>query len=139
LWRPSITAHIFIDPSPDPEKTSPSAKRLFRPAALELAGLRQGAESRKAAASIRAPSRRSTCRPQAQAALGFAQPMATPQEVLRAILKAPVDLLFFGGIGTYVRSAQEGDRRGRRPRQTTRSGSPAPICAAGGGRGAISA
>src|SRR6185436_10087872 len=33
----------------------------------------------------------------------------TPQEVMRAILKAPVDLLFFGGIGTYVRATSEGD------------------------------
>ena len=28
---------------------------------------------------------------------------------MRAILKAPVDLLFFGGIGTYVRAADESD------------------------------
>ena len=33
----------------------------------------------------------------------------TPQELIRAILKAPVDLLFFGGIGTYVRAADESD------------------------------
>ena len=46
---------------------------------------------------------------EAQAILGFTQAKATPQEVMRAILKAPVDLLFFGGIGTYVRAATEGD------------------------------
>ena len=34
---------------------------------------------------------------------------ATPQEVMNAILKAPVDLLFFGGIGTYVRASTETD------------------------------
>jgi glutamate dehydrogenase len=34
---------------------------------------------------------------------------ATPQEVIKAILKAPVDLLFFGGIGTYVRASAETD------------------------------
>ena len=38
---------------------------------------------------------------------------STPQELIRAILKAPVDLLFFGGIGTYVTR--------RRTRATTRS------------------
>jgi glutamate dehydrogenase len=32
-----------------------------------------------------------------------------PQALIRAILKAPVDLLFFGGIGTYVRAADEND------------------------------
>ena len=33
----------------------------------------------------------------------------TPQELMKAILKAPVDLLFFGGIGTYVRASNETD------------------------------
>ncbi|HEY2226817.1 MAG TPA: NAD-glutamate dehydrogenase domain-containing protein, partial [Xanthobacteraceae bacterium] len=47
--------------------------------------------------------------PEAQAVLGLSRPKATPQEVMRAILKAPVDLLFFGGIGTYVRATSEGD------------------------------
>jgi len=47
--------------------------------------------------------------PEARSALGIATPKATPHEVIRAILKAPVDLLFFGGIGTYVRAASEGD------------------------------
>src|SRR5262249_10295825 len=44
-----------------------------------------------------------------QAALGFARPKATPQELMKAILTAPVDLLFFGGIGTYVRASSETD------------------------------
>jgi glutamate dehydrogenase len=47
--------------------------------------------------------------PEAQAVLGFAKPKATPQEVMNAILKAPADLLFFGGIGTYVRASSESD------------------------------
>src|SRR6185437_8231691 len=33
----------------------------------------------------------------------------TPQELMKAILKAQVDLLFFGGIGTYIRATSEGD------------------------------
>jgi glutamate dehydrogenase len=33
----------------------------------------------------------------------------TPAELIRAILKAKVDLLFFGGIGTYIRASTEGD------------------------------
>src|SRR5262249_54589099 len=47
--------------------------------------------------------------PEARAALGFAAAKATPDEVIKAILKAPVDLLFFGGIGTYVRASSESD------------------------------
>jgi glutamate dehydrogenase len=33
----------------------------------------------------------------------------TPQELMKAILKAPADLLFFGGIGTYIRASNESD------------------------------
>src|SRR5262249_54967237 len=47
--------------------------------------------------------------PQAQAILGFSRAKATPQEAVRAILKAPVDLGFFGGLRTYRRAAAEGD------------------------------
>ena len=36
---------------------------------------------------------------------------------MKAILQMPVDLLFFGGIGTYVRASSETDEHGRRPRQ----------------------
>ena len=46
---------------------------------------------------------------EAQAAIGLAKAKATPQEVMNAILKAPVDLLFFGGIGTYIRASTESD------------------------------
>ena len=47
--------------------------------------------------------------PEVQALLGLTKDEATPGDVLRAILKAPVDLLWFGGIGTYVRSDDEAD------------------------------
>ena len=47
--------------------------------------------------------------PEVQAALGLQGGEATPQEVMSAILKAPVDLLYFGGIGTYVRASDETD------------------------------
>src|SRR5882757_1736566 len=99
---------IFIDPSPDPDKSFAERKRLFDlprsswqdyDKALISAG---GGVYSRALKEI-------DLSPEAQAALGFAQAKATPQEVMRAILKAPVDLLFFGGIGTYVRSSQEGD------------------------------
>src|SRR5262249_37776074 len=46
---------------------------------------------------------------EAQAALGFNSAKTTPQELMKGILKAPVDLLFFGGIGTYVRATTEPD------------------------------
>src|SRR5690606_32247368 len=39
------------------------------------------------------------------------KPEATPAEVMSAILKAPVGLLWFGGIGTYVRATTESDEQ----------------------------
>ncbi|RVB17418.1 NAD-glutamate dehydrogenase domain-containing protein, partial [Mesorhizobium sp. M7A.F.Ca.CA.004.06.2.1] len=43
----------------------------------------------------------------AAAAIGLAKTAATPVEIMTAILKAPVDLLWFGGIGTYLRASTE--------------------------------
>ena len=57
---------IFIDPDPDPERVLGRAQAPVRPAALELAGLRQGADLRRAAASSRAPRSRSRCRREAR-------------------------------------------------------------------------
>jgi glutamate dehydrogenase len=54
-----------------------------------------------------------------RAALGLADDVTsmTPAELIHAVLLAPVDLLWNGGIGTYVKAEQRVQRRGRRPRQ----------------------
>ena len=48
-----------------------------------------------------------TLSPAAQAMLGLAAAPATPNEIIRAILRMPVDLLWNGGIGTYVKASDE--------------------------------
>src|SRR6185295_9881515 len=48
-----------------------------------------------------------TLPPAAAAAIGLAKTTATPAEIMTAILKANVDLLWFGGIGTYLRASTE--------------------------------
>ncbi|MFF2028286.1 NAD-glutamate dehydrogenase domain-containing protein, partial [Streptomyces sp. NPDC058171] len=55
--------------------------------------------------------KRVTLAPQARVALGLDEERAqyTPNELVQAILAAPVDLLFNGGIGTYVRASSETD------------------------------
>jgi glutamate dehydrogenase len=45
--------------------------------------------------------------PQAQEMLGLQSASAAPQEIVRAILRMPVDLLWNGGIGTYVKATSE--------------------------------
>ncbi|MBL8587799.1 MAG: NAD-glutamate dehydrogenase [Methylobacteriaceae bacterium] len=101
---------IFIDPDPDPGASWAERARLFAlprsswqdyDKALISAGGGVFPRSAKSIA-LSEPARR---------ALGLEAPTATPQEVMSAILKADVDLLWFGGIGTYVRAASETDEK----------------------------
>ncbi len=97
---------IFIDPNPDPDRSYAERRRVFdlgrsswqdyNPELISTGG---GVFSRQ---------RKSIpLSPEAQAALGIAKTAVTPAELIRAILSAPVDLLWFGGIGTYVKSGEE--------------------------------
>lgn len=99
---------IFIDPSPDPARSFHERKRLFE---LPRSSWQDYDKSLiSAGGGIYSRSLKVvTLSPEAQAAIGFAKAKATPQEVMNAILKAPADLLFFGGIGTYVRASGETD------------------------------
>ncbi len=99
---------IFIDPEPDAKKSFVERQRLFAlprsswqdyDKALISAGGGVFPRSAKEIALSEA----------AQQLLGLASAKATPQQVMRAILRMPVDLLFFGGIGTYVRASAETD------------------------------
>jgi glutamate dehydrogenase len=99
---------IFIDPDPDPAKGLAERRRLFElsrsswqnyDAALISPG--GGIFSRNA--------KEIALSAQAQALLGLPAAKTTPQQVMNAILKLDVDLLWFGGIGTYVRAATETD------------------------------
>ncbi|MFD2649095.1 NAD-glutamate dehydrogenase [Devosia albogilva] len=99
---------IFIDPDPDAETSYAERERLFRlPRSswqdydrnLISAG---GGVFPRNAKSIPLSS-------QMQSLLGISTDHAAPAAVISAILQAEVDLLWFGGIGTYVRSSQETD------------------------------
>jgi glutamate dehydrogenase len=106
--------HIFLDPNPDPEVSFAERERVF---ALERSSWADydtacispgGGVYPRTAKSI-------ALSPAVQAALGVPAESLTPNELIRAILLAPVDLLYNGGIGTYVKAtrethAQVGDR-----------------------------
>ena len=47
--------------------------------------------------------------PQARKLTGLPADKVTPQELIRSLLRLPADLLWFGGIGTYVRATSETD------------------------------
>jgi glutamate dehydrogenase len=106
--------HIFLDPTPDPERSFQERARLFElPRSswaeynAELISAGGGVYPRTAKAI--------TLSPEARQALGTDATELTPTELVNTILKAPVDLLYNGGIGTYVKAssesnAQVGDR-----------------------------
>ena len=98
--------HVFLDPAPDPARSFAERARLF---ALPRSGWNDydrraiskgGGVFERGAKSIALSA-------EARALLGIQTPTATPQEVVRAILRMPVDLLWNGGIGTYVKASVE--------------------------------
>ena len=99
---------IFIDPDPDPARSFAERARLF---VLPRSSWQDYDKALISAGGGVFPrsSKEIVLSPQAQEAIDLRKDKATPQEVMTAILKAPADLLFFGGIGTYVRASTETD------------------------------
>jgi len=98
--------HIFIDPSPEPGKSFKERARLFNLARSSWADYDSklisagGGVYPRSAKLIKISA-------EARQALGIEAHQLTPAELMRTILKAPVDLLWNGGIGTYVKSSRE--------------------------------
>ncbi|MFZ5557081.1 MAG: NAD-glutamate dehydrogenase [Pseudomonadota bacterium] len=98
--------HIFLDPDPDPEASFRERERLFRLPRSSWADYdatlisKGGGVFARSAKSIRLA-------PQARARLGVEAEALNPQELIQAILRAPVDLLYNGGIGTYCKASAE--------------------------------
>ncbi|HEY7379224.1 MAG TPA: NAD-glutamate dehydrogenase, partial [Steroidobacteraceae bacterium] len=98
--------HIFLDPEPDATRTFAERRRLFKLPRSSWEDYDRKLISRGGGVFSRA-AKSIALSPQAQALLGLRTSSATPQEVIRAILKLPVDLLWNGGIGTYVKAIRE--------------------------------
>lgn len=98
--------HIFIDPNPDAEIAFHERARLFAldnsswadydPKLISAGGGVYARSEKAIHLSI-----------SARKALAIDKESLTPQELIVAILQAPVDLLFNGGIGTYVKATFE--------------------------------
>ncbi|ROZ69023.1 NAD-glutamate dehydrogenase [Ramlibacter sp. WS9] len=98
--------HIFIDPLPDAASTFTERQRLFALPRSSWADYDTKLISE--GGGVWARSEKSIpISPQARAALGITADKLAPTELVSAILKAPVDLLYNGGIGTYVKAASE--------------------------------
>jgi glutamate dehydrogenase len=99
---------IFIDPSPDPAISHAERLRMFNLPRSSWQDYDRSLISRGGGVFSRSL-KAIPLAPEVQVLLELAKPQATPFEVMRAILKARVDLLWFGGIGTYIRASGESD------------------------------
>jgi glutamate dehydrogenase len=99
---------IFLDPDPDPARSWAERKRLFDLPRSSWQDYDKGLISEGGGVLSRS-SKAIPLSPQARTLLRLDEDQATPAEVMSAILKAEVGLLWFGGIGTYVRATSETD------------------------------
>ncbi|MBV9715104.1 MAG: NAD-glutamate dehydrogenase, partial [Solirubrobacterales bacterium] len=98
--------HVFLDPDPDPAESYKERKRMFDRGRSSWSDYDQsklsegGGIYERTAKSI-------TISKQVREALRIDQERLAPTDLIREILKAPVDLLWNGGIGTYVKASSE--------------------------------
>ncbi|MCS6946691.1 MAG: NAD-glutamate dehydrogenase, partial [Steroidobacteraceae bacterium] len=97
--------HIFIDPAPDAARSFAERRRLFRLPRSTWDDYDRKLLSRGGGIYLRS-AKSITLSSEAQSLLGLPA-TSTPTEVIRAILRLPVDLLWNGGIGTYIKSSAE--------------------------------
>ncbi len=99
---------IFIDPDPDPARSYAERKRLFKADRSSWQDYDRKCLSKGGGIWPR-DSKRITLPSAAARSIGLSAGTFTPQEVMTAILTAEVDLMWFGGIGTYIRATHESD------------------------------
>ena len=98
--------HVFLDPDPDPEASWEERRRLFELERSSWADYDSdrisegGGVFRRSAKSIPLSA-------QVREVLEIEEEVLRPNELIQALLRAPVDLLWNGGIGTYVKAGDE--------------------------------
>ncbi|HQZ34072.1 MAG TPA: NAD-glutamate dehydrogenase [Ilumatobacteraceae bacterium] len=98
--------HIFIDPSPDPAMSFAERRRLFELPRSNWSDYDVGLISAGGGVYPRTL-KTIDLSPEARRRLGTDRTSMAPHELVSVILRAPVDLLWNGGIGTYVKGAGE--------------------------------
>ena len=98
--------HVFLDPRPDPEASYAERKRLFELPRSSWDDYDRSLISEGGGVWPRS-AKSVALSPEARALLCVDAETLTPSEVISALLKAPVDLLFNGGVGTYVKASAE--------------------------------
>ncbi|MEO0462704.1 MAG: NAD-glutamate dehydrogenase domain-containing protein [Pseudomonadota bacterium] len=98
--------HIFIDPDPDPAASWKERRRMFDLPRSSWEDYDKALISKGGGVYARSL-KRIELSAQATAMLGLDSPDIEPDALITAILKAKVDLCWFGGIGTYIKAAHE--------------------------------
>ncbi|QIL01773.1 NAD-glutamate dehydrogenase [Sphingomonas sinipercae] len=98
--------HIFIDPDPDPAASWAERQRLFDLPRSSWDDYDRSKISRGGGVFPRTQKEISLSK-EAQAALGIETATIDPASLMNLILRSQVDLLWFGGIGTYVKSSDQ--------------------------------
>ena len=98
--------HIFIDPNPDAAKSFVERQRLFDLPRSSWADYDTALISQGGGIFLRS-AKSIAISPQMKERFDITADKLAPTELLNALLKAPVDLIWNGGIGTYVKSSKE--------------------------------
>ncbi len=99
---------IFIDPDPNPAKSHAERQRMFNLARSTWRDYSAKLISKGGGIFSRAD-KSIALSPEIQALTGIKTKTTTPNDLIKALLKMPSDLLWFGGIGTYIRATTETD------------------------------
>ena len=98
--------HVFVDPNPDPQRAFEERTRLFALPRSSWSDYDRTVLSAGGGVFDR-HAKRVALSPEIRAALGISAETLSGQELVRAVLRADVDLLWNGGIGTYVKATGE--------------------------------
>jgi glutamate dehydrogenase len=98
--------HIFIDPDPDPATSWKERKRLFNLQRSSWADYNTALVSKGGGIFPRSQKRIALSK-KARDVLGIVEAELDPDSLIAAILKSPADLIWFGGIGTYIKGEGE--------------------------------
>ncbi len=98
--------HVFIDPTPDAATSYAERRRLFNTPGTQWNDYNAKLISKGGGVFERA-AKEIKLAPEAQKLLGLTAKIVTGPDIVRAILALDVDLMWFGGIGTYVKASTE--------------------------------
>ena len=98
--------HVFCDPDPDCERSWAERKRIFDLPRSSWADYDRALISKGGGIYPRA-AKEVVLSPELQTLTGLGAQRVSPNELIKALLKAEADLLWFGGIGTFIKASRQ--------------------------------